>query len=152
MLLEDGRHPNMPVRKLPKWKLVLAGFLSLLVIFLVVSWHRLTANPAGRYIEDKIGSTGLSYFEFKNGEVSLVMHKSYDRLGSREIYRDMFATYTHRNGEWMITAIDEDEPMILKAGMLSIRWVNSSGQVEYEVPRMFSLGGRVYRIYNPRRP
>jgi hypothetical protein len=139
------------MRKISRKKLLLAGVLSLLGILLVVSWCRLAANPTGRYIEDKIGSTGLSYLEFKNGEVSLVMHQSYDQLGSREIYRDKFATYTQRNGEWMITADNDDEPMTLKTGLLSISWVNSSGEVEYEVPRMFSLRGRVYRIYNPHR-
>ncbi|MCD6051205.1 MAG: hypothetical protein K0Q55_2608 [Verrucomicrobia bacterium] len=125
------------------------SFTCLSVIFFAIVWYRLAMNPEGRYIEDKIGSTGLSYFEFKNGEVSVVIHESYDRLGSKEVYRDMFAIYTRRDGEWMLTSVHDDEPITLKAGWLSIRWVNSSGQVMNEVPRLFSIGGRVYRIYKP---
>lgn len=139
------------MRKISRKKLMLAGALSLLGILLVVSWYGLAKNPEGKYIEDKIGFAGLSYFEYKDGEVFLVMSEDSDRSDGRVVHREKFATYTLGNGEWMLTADNDDEPMILKAGLLSIRWVNSSGEVEYEVPRLFSLGGRVFRIYRPKR-
>lgn len=139
------------MRKISGKTLLLAGVLSLLGILLVVSRYGLAKNPEGKYIEDKIGFAGLSYFEFKNGEVFIVMSEDSDRSDGRVVRREKFATYTLRNGECMITADNDDEPMILKAGLLSIRWVNSSGEVEYEVPRLFSLGGRVFRIYRPNR-
>ncbi len=139
------------MRKISGKTLLLAGVLSLLGILLVVSRYGLAKNPEGKYIEDKIGFAGLSYFEFKNGEVFIVMSEDSDRSDGRVVRREKFATYTLSNGEWMITADNDDEPMILKAGLLSIRWVNSSGEVEYEVPRLFSLGGRVFRIYRPNR-
>jgi len=139
----------MIVRKMLKWKLVLIGFLSLMGIWLIVFRYGLAKNPEGKYIEDKIGFAGLSYFEYKNGEVFIVMSEDSDRSDGRVVRREKFASYTLRNGEWMLTADNDDEPIILKAGLLSIRWVNSSGEVEYEVPRLFSLGGRVFRIYRP---
>jgi len=135
------------VRKLPKWKLVLAGFLSLLAIFFAVFRHQLTANPAGRYIDDKIGYAGLSYIEFKDGKVYLVLSEVYDRFGGREDLRDMFATYDYRERKWMVSPAHDDEPFMLDVGLFSIRWKDAHGNLVYEIPRMWTIGGKVIRLH-----
>jgi len=97
-------------------------------------------------LDDKIGSTGLSYFEFKDGKVSLVLLKEY-KLGSEEIERKAVATYFKREGCWVVTSMGYSNT--LKAGLLSIRYEDSSGKVEAEFPRLISIGGRVIHIYSP---
>jgi len=125
------------------WFVVVASFA---VLCLGVFLHRAADNPEGRYLDDKIGSTGLSYFEFKDGKVSLVLLKEY-KLGSEEIERKAVATYFKREGCWVVTSMGYSNT--LKAGLLSIRYEDSSGKVEAEFPRLISIGGRVIHIYSP---
>lgn len=122
------------------------SFICLSVIFFAIVWYRLTMNPEGRYIADTIGYAGLSCFEFKDGKAFIVLSKDSNRSDGQEVHRDMIATYAYRDGEWIITGKNGGEPATLKAGLLSIRLVHASGHV-YEIPRLFSIGGRVYRIY-----
>jgi hypothetical protein len=63
------------MRKISKKKLLLAGVLSLLVILLVLFWHRLTANPQGKYLNDKIGYAGLSYMSSRMEKCFWCCHK-----------------------------------------------------------------------------
>jgi hypothetical protein len=136
------------MRKISRKKLLLlAGVLSLAVIFVAVFWHWLTGNPAGRYIDDKISYTGLSYIEFTDGKVYMVLSEGYDRYGGREALRDMLATYSHREGKWMVSPAHDDEPFVLDVGLFSIRWKDAHGNVVYEIPRMWTIGGKVIRLH-----
>lgn len=134
------------MRKISKKKLLLAGVLSLLVILLTMFWHRLTANPAGRYIEDKIGYAGLSYFEFKDEKVFLVMSEGHDRVGGKVAENALFATYTLQDGKWVLKTVNGGEPMTLDTRLLSIRLIHPSGHV-YEIPRMWTIGDKVIRLH-----
>lgn len=134
------------MRKISIKKLLFAAGLSLLGIFLAISWHELIANPAGRYIEDRIGFAGLSYYEFKDEKVFLVMSEGHDRVGGKVAENALIATYTLQEGKWVLKTVNGGEPMTLDTRLLSIRLIHPSGHV-YEIPRMWTIGDKVIRLH-----
>jgi hypothetical protein len=138
------------MRKISIKKWLLAGMLSLLVILLAAFWHRLTANPQGKYLNDKIGYAGLSYYEFKDGKVFLVLSQGYDRLGGKVDHQELIATYSYAAGKWTITSMDGSHASTLDMGLLSIRHLDQAGNEEAEFPRLFSVFGRIFRVYSTR--
>lgn len=134
------------MRKISKKKSLIIGVLTLACVLFFVSLYLRATNPEGRYIEDKISYAGLSYYEFKNGEVFLVLSEGYDRVGGKVAENKLFATYALEDGHWIVKAVNGGETMVLEPGLFSIRLVDPSGHV-YEVPRMWTVGSRVIRLH-----
>jgi hypothetical protein len=82
--------------------------------------------------------------------VFLVLSQGYDRLGGKVDHQEQIATYSYAAGKWTITSMDGSYASTLDMGLLSIRHLDQAGNEEAEFPRLFSVFGRVIRVYSTR--
>jgi len=122
----------------PNWKIVSKRLICICAITFCLIAVILIAfaprNPSGRYRVDNISWEGISYYEFKDGRVNLILCKS-DQKGGNII--EEIGTYSKENGQWTYAASSNSPRMLLQATCCSLRISALDGGFPKKYRRIF---------------
>lgn len=101
-------------------------------ITLLTYWF--PVSPEGRYYNKGIGSGGNAYFEFKQGNVYLMI--PLEIKASDGLQTNYVGSYTKDGSGWLLTTKGGLQ-LRLKANLWAIRWIGPREDQEEKYPRLF---------------
>ncbi len=104
-----------------------------ILVFIVAVLFTIRPGPEGRYRDDAIATVGISYFEFKDGKVRLVMPHDIKLSDGCDVRN--LGTYSKQGNEWIYVG-EDGYKFKLRTSLLSIEIIDSSGPTN-KFPRLF---------------
>ena len=104
-----------------------------ILVFVVAALFTFRPGPEGRYDDDKIATVGISYFEFKDGKVRLVMPHDIKLSDGCDVRN--LGSYSKQGNEWVYVG-EDGYKFKLRPSWLSIEIIDPRGATN-KYPRLF---------------